>query len=387
MFPYSRQNIDSKDISEVKKSLKSDIIVRGSIINKFEKKVSKFVDVKYAVAVNSATSALHIACKALELSKDDIAWTVPNTFVASANCARHCGSKIDFVDIDEKTWNISPEKLEKKLQLAKKFKRLPKVIITVHFGGQPTEQKKIWNLSKKYKFKIIEDASHSIGAKHYGEKVGSCKWSDITVFSFHPVKIITTTEGGMALTNDKKLFEKLKIYRNHGITKDLNSMKKKIKATWYYEQIELGYNFWMSDIQAALGLNQLKRIKLFIKKRNQIAKLYNKLLDKEYIQTPSIEDYNLSSFHLYVIKLDLKKINKKYNQIFKIFRDRGIGVNLHYLPVHLQPYYKKLGFKEKMFPVAEDYAKKAFSIPIYYNLSRINQLKIIKIINNVCKIK
>ncbi len=381
IFPYSRQSVDKQDIKEVVKTLKSSTIARGSKISEFEKKISKFVGAKYSVAVNSATSGLHISCLALDIKKGDLVWTVPNTFVASANAALYCGAKIDFVDIDYLTGNIDVNLLEKKL---KNSKKKPNVVIPVHFAGQPSDQERIFKLSKKYGFKVIEDASHSLGAKRYNNKVGNCKFSDLTVFSFHPVKIITTGEGGIVTTNDKKLFEKLNIYRNHGVTKNLNMMKVKNKSKWYYEQLFLGYNYWISDINASLGISQLKKVKKFVFKRNSIAKIYDHHLKNLPILLPNIDKNNLSSFHLYVIKLT-EKNKKKYDKIFKSLLLENINVNLHYLPVHLHPYYKKLGFKKGDFPNSELHASTAISIPIYFDLKKKNQIIIIKKIKRIIK--
>jgi len=376
MIPYSRQYIDQKDINNVIKVLKSPLITQGKIVPKFEKKISKKCGSKFAFAANSATSALHLACMALEIKKGDIVWTVPNTFVASANCGLYCGAKVDFVDIDNETYNIDIDKLAKKLELAKKKNNLPRALIPVHFAGQPTEQDKIWKLSKKYKFKIIEDASHSLGAVFKNEKVGSCRWSDLTIFSFHPVKMITTGEGGMVLTNNSKLSAKIEMLRNSGITRNQKLMKKQNQGSWYYEQQLLGYNYRMTDIQAALGISQLSKLGKFIKKRNQIAKRYNNLLKDLPIQTPRINTNSRSSFHLYVIRLkDLSF--RSYSRIFDELRNSGIGVNLHYLPVHLQPFYRSQGFKDGDFPNAESYSSEALSLPIYYDLSSKDQIKIV----------
>ncbi len=378
-YPYSRQYLDNRDISTVIKTLKSDVITRGNKVSEFENKVSKFCKAKYAVAVNSATSALHISCLALGVKKGDLVWTVPNTFAATANAALYCGAKVDFVDIEWETGNMDLNKLENKLRNSKKK---PKIIIPVHFSGQPTDQENIFKLSRKYKFKILEDASHSIGARRNDNKVGNCKWSDITIFSFHPVKIITTGEGGMALSNNKKLFEKLKLYRNHGVTREPILMKKKNNSKWYYEQIELGYNYWISDINASLGISQLKKINKFIKKRNEIAKMYNRNLQNLPIYLPKIKKGNLSTFHLYVIKLKNNNV-KYYNNIFSKLLKKGIDVNLHYLPVHLHPYYKKLGFKSGDYPVSEKHAKSAISLPIYFDLNKKQLRHIIKTVKNI----
>ena len=278
MIPYSRQSINKQDIASIVRVLKSDFLTQGPLVEKFEKKISNLVKAKYAVASNSGSSALHLACLSLKLGPKDIVWTVPNTFAATVNCAINCGASVDFVDIDSETWNISIDRLIQKLHYAKRKKKLPKILIPVHFAGQPTEQKTIWELSKKYNFKIIEDASHSLGAKHFGEPVGSCKWSDITVFSFHPVKIITTGEGGMSLTNNRLLADKMKMYRTNGITKNLRYFKIKNSQPWYYEQQESGFNYRMNDISATLGLSQIMRLNKFLKKRNRIAEIYKRLL-------------------------------------------------------------------------------------------------------------
>jgi len=374
MIPYSRQSVDNKDIAAVVKVLKSNFLTQGPKVEEFEKKISNFSNSKFAVASNSASSALHIACLALNLKSKDIVWTVPNTFAASVNCAINCGAKIDFVDIDLDTWNISLPELEKKLIIAKKKNKLPKILIPVHFAGQPTEQKKIWHLSKKYKFKIIEDASHSIGSSHFGEIVGSCKWSDITVFSFHPVKIITTAEGGAALTNNKLLSQKMKIYRNNGIVKDYKYLKFKKKFHWYYEHQDIGFNYRMNDISASLGISQLSKIKKFIKKRNEIAKIYKKNLSNLPIKYQKINLYNYSSYHLFVIQFDLKKTKYNYLNIFKKLRANNYFVNLHYMPLHLSPYFKKRGFRKNQFPNSVKYGSSAISLPIYYDI-KINEIK------------
>lgn len=385
MIPYSRQSISSKDISEVKKVLKSNFLTQGKNVEKFEKFISKISNAKFGVAVSSASSALHLACLALGIKKGDRVWTVPNTFVASANCAINCGAHIDFVDIDNNTWNISIEELEKKLEASKKKNKLPKLLIPVHFGGQPTEQKKIWALSKKYKFKILEDASHSIGATHLNEKTGSCRWSDITVFSFHPVKIITTGEGGMALTNSKKFADEMKILRTNGISQNNFIHKKNKNKPWYYEHQKIGFNYRMNDISAALGISQAKRIKEFIKRRNSIAKKYQNYLKKYPIKFQSIERYNTSSFHLLPIKFDLKKTKMNYKEIFKKFRLNDYFVNLHYMPLHLSPYFRKIGFKEGDFKNAEEYANSAISIPIFNDLRDTEILKISNLIKSFFK--
>ena len=384
MFPYSRQNIDKTDILSAVRVLKSDFLTQGPLVSKFEKKISNYVKAKYAVATNSGSSALHIACLALNIKKGDLVWTVPNTFAATANCALHCGAKVDFVDIDKNTWNMSIRSLEKKLQ--KEKNKLPKIVIPVHFAGQPTEQKKIWELSKKFKFKIIEDASHSLGAKHFIEPVGSCKWSDITVFSFHPVKIITTGEGGMATTNNKKYSDQMKIFLSNGIVKDSKLFKfKKKNQPWYYEYQKTGFNYRMNEISASIGISQLSRLKGFLKKRNNIAKLYKKILDKLFIRYQKINKYNFSSYHLFVIQFDLRKTKFSYLKIFKKLRSKNYFVNLHYMPLHLSPYFKKLGFKKNQYPNSEKYGASSISLPIYYNLKISEVFRICNLIKSFIK--
>ncbi len=377
MIPYNKQYIDRDDINNVIKVLKSPLITQGNQVPKLEKKIAKRCNAKFAVAVNSATSALHIACLATDLKKDDILWTVPNTFVASANCGLYCGAKVDFVDIDNKTYNIDINKLEKKLKEAKKKNCLPKILVPVHFAGQPTKQDRIWKLSKLYNFTVIEDASHSFGASYKSIKVGSCKWSHMTIFSFHPVKMITTGEGGMVLTNNKKTANRIQMLRNSGITREKKLLKERNGGPWYYEQQMLGFNYRMTDIQAALGISQLNKLNKFIKKRNAIAKRYDFLLKDLPIQLPFIEKYTISSFHLYVIRLK-NQSSRSYKSIFSKLRRSGIGVNLHYLPVHLQPYYRLLGFKEGDFPISENYSSEALSLPMYYGLSESDQKKVVK---------
>lgn len=380
MIPYSKQTLDKKDHNTVLKTLKSNFLTQGPLIDKFEKKISTTVGARFAAVVNSATSALHVSCMALGFKKNDILWTTPNTFVASSNCAIHLGGKVDFVDIDYDSGNMCVEKLEQKLFYSKKKNLLPKILVPVHFSGNPTEQDYIHKLSKKYKFKIIEDASHSLGAKYKNEKVGSCKWSDITVFSFHPVKIITTFEGGAALTNSIKVYKNLKLFSNHGITKNFKDFSFKNKGDWYYEQKLLGLNYRMSDVAASMGLSQIKKLNKFVKLRNLIAKKYEKLLDEEYLILPKIKKNVQSSFHLYVIKVKNKYLST-HKKLFNYLRKNRVNVNLHYIPVHLHPYYRKMGFKTGDFLNSEKHAKSAISIPIYPKLKEKNLLKISNLIN------
>jgi len=381
MIPYGKQNIDDEDIQSVVDVLRSPLITQGLVVPKFEKSISKITGSKYSVSFNSATSALHSACLALGLTKGDIAWTVPNSFVASANCIVLTGAEVDFVDIDSKSRNISIEKLKEKLKIAKKIKKLPKILIPVHFSGEPTIQEEIKKLSREYGFKIIEDASHSIGASRNKEKVGSCKWSDITVFSFHPVKIITTGEGGMATCNNLDLYKKLNLLRSHGVTRDFN---KKKYGEWFYKQIDLGLNYRMTDISAALGLSQLKKLNFFLKSRREIATLYNSLLSELPLKRPFTDKANKSSWHLYVVNFDSRKSKDEdtRNIIYKDLINNGFGVNVHYIPIHTHPFYKKLGFNKGDFPNSENYYDTALSLPIFPNLKEKDQIKVVEIIKS-----
>ena len=374
MIPFSRHFIDKKDINSVVKVLKSDFLTTGKQVPLFEKKLSKISKAKFAFACNSGTSALHLACLAIGLDKGDIAWTVPNTFAASANCVLNCGAKIDFVDIDKDTWNISVEKLKKKLHEAQKVNKLPKVIIPVHFAGLPSEQYEIWRLSKKFNFKIIEDASHSIGAKNIREPVGSCKWSDLTVFSFHPVKHITTGEGGAVLTNKQNYAEKIKLFRENGITSQKKFFTTKPYYPNYYEQIMTGYNYRMSDMSAALGISQLKKLKRFIKERNKIVRIYKALLKSTPVKFQKIDSKKNSSFHLLVLQFNKNVLKISYNELFKLLKKKGYFVNLHYKALHLNPLYKQFGFKKGDFPISEKYSCYSISVPIYVGL-KINKIK------------
>ena len=383
MIPYSRQVIDKNDINSVIKALKSDLVTTGPKIEEFENKINRFLGVKYGVAVNSATSALHISCIALGLKKGDWLWTSPISFVASANCGLYCDAKVDFVDIDKKTFNISIVELKKKLILAKKKKKLPKIIVPVSFAGQSCDLKEIKKLSKIYKFKILEDSSHAIGAQYEGQKVGNGKYTDISVFSFHPVKIITTLEGGIAVTNNKKLAEKLEMLRSHGITRKKNLFKNPNNNEWYYEQHLLGFNYRMNDIEATLGVEQLKKINKFFKKRIWVKSFYDKNLKKLPINLPYIDSNKISSMHLYVITLNDKFTKKERDNLIKLLRKKGIGVNVHYIPIHLQPYFKDLGFKKGMFPESEKFYEKAISLPIHPKITKKDLLKVTHTIKNL----
>lgn len=377
MIPYGRQDISQQDIDAVVKVLQSDFLTQGPKVPAFEKSVMEACNAKYAVAVNSATSALHIACLALGLGKGHWLWTTPNTFVASANCGLYCGAQVDFVDIDPRTYNMSTKALEQKLVIAEKEGTLPKVVIPVHFSGQPCDIAAINALSQKYGFKIIEDASHAIGGKYKGEPIGNCQYSDITVFSFHPVKIVTTAEGGIAVTNDSKLAEQLNLLRSHGITRDEDLMTKAADGPWYYQQIELGYNYRMTDMQAALGVSQMQRLGEYVAKRHELAERYNQLLKDLPITLPWQHEDSYSGLHLYVIRLQLDKISKTHLDVFNGMRKAGILVNLHYIPVHLQPYYQEMGFNEGQFPEAEQYYKEAISLPMFPTMTEEQQNQIV----------
>jgi len=376
MIPYGRQKIDAEDIKAVTKSLKQNLITTGPTTERFEKAISKKTQSKYCVATNSATSALHVSCLALDLKKGDWLWTSPNSFVASANCALYCGAKIDFVDIDPSTYNLSVKALKEKLKNAKKLKKLPKIIIPVSFAGQSCEMAEIKKLSKIYNFKILEDSSHALGGKYKNQPIGNCKYSDITVFSFHPVKMITTGEGGVAVTNKIDLFNKMSQLRSHGINRKPKSSKNKINSSWHYEQQLLGYNYRMTDFQAALGLSQLKKLDRFISERQKIFEIYNKNLKNLPIILPFIKKEMKSSLHLYVIKINKKNAEIIRNKLINYLMKFGIKTNLHYSPIHLQPYYRKLGFKKNYFKESENYSKSALSIPVYPGLKN-KELKFI----------
>ncbi|MEA5479329.1 UDP-4-amino-4,6-dideoxy-N-acetyl-beta-L-altrosamine transaminase [Pseudanabaena galeata UHCC 0370] len=376
-IPYGRQDINQQDIDAVVEILHSDWLTQGKAVERFEQTVADYCGVKYAIAVSSATAALHIACLAIGLGKQDHLWTSPNTFVASANCGLYCGAKVDFVDIDPDTYNLSIDELTHKLNGAEQQGRLPKVLVPVHFAGQSCEMQKISALSQQYGFQVLEDASHAIGGKYQGKAIGCCEFSDLAVFSFHPVKIITTGEGGMVLTNRDDLYEKLIRLRSHGITRNPDLMQGESHGAWYYQQLELGFNYRMTDIQAALGLSQMKRLDEFIARRQFLAQRYNHLLKDLPITLPYQHPDTESSWHLYVIRLHLDKIHKTHRQVFEELRQVGIGVNLHYIPVHTQPYYQSIGFRWGDFPKSETYYASAISIPLYYGLNKENQNRVV----------
>jgi UDP-4-amino-4,6-dideoxy-N-acetyl-beta-L-altrosamine transaminase len=385
MIPYGRQDISEKDIEAVCEVLRSDYLTQGPKIAEFENILAKYTGAQYAVSMNSATSALHVACLALDVGPGDLVWTSPVTFVASANCALYCGADINFVDIDPNTYNMCTSKLEVKLKETKATGgKLPKVVIPVHLAGQSCEMDKIFALSKEYGFKIIEDASHAIGGKYKDSHIGSCQYSDITIFSFHPVKIVTTAEGGAALTNNYSLYQRLNLLRTHGITRDELLMINKNHGPWYYEQIDLGFNYRMTDIQAALGISQMSRLNEFIEKRHLIALNYFKNLEGLEIILPFQHKDTFSAYHLFIIKLT-GELKKKHKEIFIALRKNGIGVNLHYMPVYLQPYYSSRGFNPGICPEAEEYYSSAISIPMFSSLTTEDQETVCNTIKRVLK--
>lgn len=377
MIPYGRQSISDDDIAEVERILRSDWLTQGPDIEAFENSLATYCGASQAVAVCNATAALHIACLAAGLGPDDWLWTVPNTFVASANCGRYCGASVDFVDIDPDTYNMSVESLRSKLEQAEAAGRLPKVVIPVHFAGQSCDMAQIAVLAEQYGFRVIEDASHAVGADYAGRKVGCGAYSDMTVFSFHPVKIMTTAEGGAVLTNDAQLAARLRALRSHGITRDPALMSGEAEGAWYYEQHGLGFNYRITDIQAALGNSQLRRLDAFLERRRALARRYDELLADLPVVTPVQAAYGRSSFHLYPIQLtDAAGASRR--DVFAGMRARGVGVNVHYIPVHLQPYYRDLGFTSGMYPVAEDYYRRAISLPLYYGLTDAEQEQVVQ---------
>lgn len=403
MIYYGKQNISQEDIAAVEAVLKSDFLTQGPAIERFEKKVAEYCGAKYAVAVTNATSALHIACRAAGLGKGDMLWTSPNTFVASANCGLYCGADVDFVDINPATYNMSVTRLAEKLALAEQAEKeaaavdktaadgrqtkvrlqLPKAVVPVDFAGQSCEMEEIHRLSKQYGFTVIEDASHGIGATYKDTRIGCGKYADMTVFSFHPVKIVTTGEGGMVLTNDADLYEKLVLLRSHGITREPHLMQHESHGPWYYEQVDLGYNYRMTDIQAALGASQMDRLGEFLARRRALAARYNELLQGLPLILPYQHPDTNSSWHIYVVRLQLDKVKIDKKTLFAKMREKGIVLNLHYIPVHTQPHYQAMGFDWGDFPASEAYYREVFTLPLYYSLTDKQQEEIVNALREV----
>ncbi|MEJ8676994.1 UDP-4-amino-4,6-dideoxy-N-acetyl-beta-L-altrosamine transaminase [Plesiomonas shigelloides] len=384
MIPYGRQQISQDDIDAVVAVLQSDFLTQGPQVPAFELALQQATDAQYALAVNSATSALHIACMALGLGAGDRLWTTPITFVASANCARYCGADVDFVDIDPVTYNLCPQQLEKKLKQAQKDGTLPKIVVPVHLCGYPCDMAAIYALSQEYGFHIIEDASHAIGGQYHGEPIGNCRYSDITIFSFHPVKIVTTAEGGAALTNCPELAERMALLRSHGITREPSKMQGESHGSWYYQQIDLGYNYRMTELQAALGVSQMTRLDEFVTRRHQLAQRYHAALHDLPLTLPLFSQQDAySALHLYVIRLQRAKLNKTRRDIFDALRNAGVGVNIHYIPVHTQPYYQNLGFNVGEYPIAEAYYEDAISLPMFAAMTDQQQDTVIEVLRTI----
>lgn len=380
MIPYGRQDITEQDIAAVHEVLRSDFLTQGPAVPRFEEALAQYAGIRHAVAVSSATAALHVACRALGLGPGDSLWTSPVTFVASANCALYCGASVDFVDIDSKTWNLSVPALADKLVQARRAGRLPKIVVPVDLCGRPCNLSAIWELSREFGFAVLEDASHAVGARYQGEPVGCGRYADITVFSFHPVKIITTGEGGAALTNDDALADKMALLRSHGITRNPEQMTQAAEGPWYYQQIDLGYNYRMTDLQAALGLSQLSRLDEYVARRNDLAQRYAQLLANLPVETPApIEAESRSALHLYVVRV-MEEIGRNRCSIFETMRASGIGVNVHYIPVHTQPYYRALGFRPGDFPAAEAYYRNAITLPLFPTMTTAEQDRVVQVL-------
>jgi UDP-4-amino-4,6-dideoxy-N-acetyl-beta-L-altrosamine transaminase len=378
VIPYGRQSIGAEDIKAVIEVLKSDFLTQGPVVPRFERAIAAHCNVAHSVAVNSATSALHVACLALGVQPGDRVWTSPNTFVASANCARYCGATVDFVDIDPVTYNISIDALSNKLSQAESAGELPKVLIPVHFAGLPCDMEAIKGLSRRYGFKVIEDASHAIGARYSDSTIGDCEYSDITVFSFHPVKIITTAEGGLATTRWSALAHKMRMFRAHGVSRDVSDLEQTDQGPWYYEQSFLGFNYRMTEIQAALGLSQLPRLQEWIARRHVLADRYDKELANLPLILPKRRPGSRSALHLYVVQLDPTRTQLDRRVVFDRLRAAGIGVNVHYIPVHTQPYYRTLGFRLGQFPQSETYYSRCISIPMFAGLTDSDQWRVVQ---------
>jgi UDP-4-amino-4,6-dideoxy-N-acetyl-beta-L-altrosamine transaminase len=372
MIPYGRHDVDEADIEAVREVLTSDRLTQGPAVERFERDLTSLTGAAEAVAVNSATSALHIACLALDLGPGERLWTVPNTYVASANCALYCGADVDFVDIDPTRLNMSAPSLAERLEAARRDNRLPKVVVPVHFAGLTCDMRAIHELSQRYGFRIVEDASHAIGGAYDGGPVGDCRYSDITVFSFHAVKVVTTGEGGAAMTNDPALAERMRRLRSHGVTRDESLMRGQSDGPWYYQQIDLGFNYRMTDVQAALGSSQLQRLQAMVDRREALADRYDRLLAGISVTTPARARDTRSAWHLYVVQL-AEGANRDRRSVFEELQQAGVGVNVHYIPVHLQPYYAGLGFRPGDFPNAEAYYAKALTLPLFPRMSEADQ--------------
>lgn len=385
MIPYARHDVSEEDIETVVKVLRSDWLTQGPVVERFESAFSDYCGAKYALAVVNASAGLHLACRALGVNKNSLVWVSPNTFVASANCARYCGSEVDFVDIDAQTYNISVDELEKRLCEAKRTGQTPDVLIVTHFAGQPCDLEQIYQLSKEYGFSVIEDAAHAVGAEYRGKKIGGCQHSDICVFSFHPVKIITSGEGGMITTNREDLYQRMADLRVHGVVRDSARMECNSDGPWYYQQQELGYNYRLSDIHAALGLSQMKRVDAFLSRRRELANRYKDQLSNVPIQLPLEQTDSKSSWHLYVVRIQLENIAQTRKEIFETLKSAGIGVNVHYIPVHVQPYYRALGFQPGDFPEAEKYYNEALTLPLFPALTDSKQEFIIDHVREIIK--
>jgi UDP-4-amino-4,6-dideoxy-N-acetyl-beta-L-altrosamine transaminase len=372
-IPYRRQDVAADDIEAVVEVLRSDWLTQGPTVPRFETALATYCGARHAVAVNSATAALHIACRAFGLGPGDRLWTSPNTFVASANCALYCGAEVDFVDIDPRTYNMNVEALAEKLEAAEADGRLPKIVVPVHFGGQSCDMARIGALAERYGFRVIEDAAHAVGGEYLGAAVGNCRYSDIAVFSFHPVKLITTGEGGAALTNDPELAERMARLRSHGITQDPRRMQGEPDGPWSYQEIELGWNYRMTDIAAALGISQLRRLDEYVERRTALAARYHRLLANSGLALPWIDPRCASAWHLYVVGWNAEASCRSRREAFVELRNRGIGVQVHYIPVHTQPVFRALGFKVGQFPNAEAYYARALTIPLYPGLAEDQQ--------------
>lgn len=376
-LPYGRQSIDEADIAAVVQVLKSDFLTQGPAIPRFEKAVSDWCGSAHGIAMSNGTATLHCAAKAMGLGHGDWLWTSPITFVASANAGRYCGARIDFVDVDPDTILMCPERLAEKLATAEKEGRLPKVVVPVHFAGQSCDMPRIHALGQKYGFRILEDAAHALGGSYQGERIGNCRWSDAASHSFHPVKIITSGEGGMITTNDDELAWRIATLRTHGITRDAGRMAGESHGPWYYEQLELGFNYRMTDLQAALGASQMTRLEAFSARRREIASHYDQALAGLPLRPLARDPAGISGWHLYMIRLNLSEIRRTRREVFESLRARGIGVNVHYIPVHLQPDYARLGFSAGMFPEAERYYEECITLPMFYSLTEEEQDRVI----------